>query len=149
MGIKAGATVALINAPDLPGLEPLPERVELDRRPGRGPYDVVLLFCPNQINLHRRFEPASLKLTSAGALWVCWPKKASGISTDLTEQDVREYGLAGWRLVDVKVAAIDATWSGLKFVRRLTDSLSSHRLSGEAHRPAPRARPVRDALMGT
>jgi hypothetical protein len=84
---------------------------------------VVLLFCPDRMNLHRRFEPTSFKLTSAGALWVCWPKKASGVSTDLTEQNVREYGLqaGGGVFVDVKVAAIDSTWSGLKFVRRLTD----------------------------
>jgi hypothetical protein len=80
----------------------------------------VLLFCPDRLNLHRRFEPTSYKLTSAGALWVCWPKKASGVSTDLTEKDVRDHGLQVG-LVDVKVAAIDSTWSGLKFVRRLTD----------------------------
>jgi hypothetical protein len=122
LGIKAGADVLLINAPGLPGLAPLPERVTLVRQSGRGPFDVVLLFCSDRTTLHRRFEASSLKLTNAGALWVCWPKQASGVSTDLTEKDVREYGLRAelGSFVDVKVAAIDAIWSGLKFVRRLT-----------------------------
>ncbi len=53
-------------------------------------------------------------------VWVCWPKKASRVETDLDENVVRELGLASG-VVDVKVAAIDATWSGLKFVRRLRD----------------------------
>jgi hypothetical protein len=60
------------------------------------------------------------RLATAGRLWVCWPKKSSGVPTDLTENEVRELGLAGG-LVDVKVCAVDATWSGLAFVRRLAD----------------------------
>jgi hypothetical protein len=120
LGIKAGAAVLLLNAPELAGLSPLPDRVRVSVRAGRGRYDVVLLFCPDVATLRRRFAPVSPKLTTAGALWVCWPKKASGISTDLSEKEVREYGLE-CGLVDVKVAAIDLSWSGLKFVRRLTD----------------------------
>jgi hypothetical protein len=120
LGIKAGAAVLVLDAPELADLSPLPDQVRVSVRAGRGPYDVVLLFCPDVTTLHRRFAPISAKLTIAGALWVCWPKKASGISTDLSENEVREYGLE-CGLVDVKVAAIDLTWSGLKFVRRLTD----------------------------
>jgi hypothetical protein len=120
LGINAGAAVLVLDAPELADLSPLPDQVRVSVRAGRGPYDVVLLFCPDVATLHRRFAPISAKLTIAGALWVCWPKKASGINTDLSENEVREYGLE-CGLVDVKVAAIDLTWSGLKFVRRLTD----------------------------
>ncbi len=120
LGIRANAQVLLLNAPPLPALEPLPPDVTTHRRLGSGRYDVALVFCPDAAALQRRFAPIARQLTAAGALWVCWPKKASGVSTDLTEHVVREYGL-GAGLVDVKVAAIDATWSGLKFVRRLQD----------------------------
>jgi hypothetical protein len=84
------------------------------------PYDVVLAFCPDLARLLDRFEPLARRITPAGALWISWPKKSSGVATDLTENVVRDVGLdAG--LVDVKVAAVDATWSGLKFVYRLAD----------------------------
>ena len=83
-------------------------------------YDVVLAFCPDQRRLLQRFERLAPRLTTAGALWIAWPKKASGIATNLDENVVREVGL-GQGLVDVKVIAIDPTWSGLKFVRRLRD----------------------------
>ena len=110
----------VLNAPDLPGLASLPDGVTVHRRAGTGPYDVALLFCPDQATMRRRFGPAAAVLTVAGALWVCWPKKASGVTTDLTETAVRDYGLLQG-LVDVKVAAVDSTWSGLKFVRRTAD----------------------------
>jgi hypothetical protein len=90
------------------------------RRAGREPYDVVLLFCPDRATLVRRFDAAAARHTSAGMIWVCWPKRSSGVVTDLDENVVRDHGLARGR-VDVKVAAIDATWSGLKFVIRLRD----------------------------
>jgi hypothetical protein len=70
--------------------------------------------------LEKRFAPAAASLTAAGMLWVAWPKKASKVPTDLTEGRVRAHGLAGG-LVDVKVCAVDAVWSGLKFVRRIGD----------------------------
>jgi hypothetical protein len=120
LGIKAGSSLLLIGAPELPDLTPLPADVRIHRRPGTGPYDVVLVFCPDVATLHRRFGMTARHLSTAGALWACWPKKASGVSTDLAEAEVRRHGLASG-LVDVKVAAIDATWSGLKFVRRLAD----------------------------
>jgi hypothetical protein len=90
------------------------------RRPGREPYDVVLLFCADVAALTKHFVASAARHDTAGMIWVCWPKRASGVVTDLTETIVRDYGLANGR-VDVKVAAIDATWAGLKFVTRLRD----------------------------
>jgi hypothetical protein len=119
LGIVEGTRVLLLGAPDGFDLGPLPG-VELHRRAGRSPYDVVLLFAPDHTTLVRRFATARNRVTVAGALWVCWPKRASGVTTDLDENGVRDHGLASG-LVDVKVAAIDATWSGLKFVVRLRD----------------------------
>jgi hypothetical protein len=120
LGIKSGTRLLLLNAPELPGLDRLPADVTAHRRAGGGSYDVVLMFCPDLATLRRRFDTAARLLTVAGAVWVCWPKKASGVVTDLTDKSVRDHGLAAG-LVDVKVAAIDDTWSGLKFVRRLAD----------------------------
>ena len=89
-------------------------------RLGRGPYDVVLTFCADRARLDARFDTLVERLRTAGALWVAWPKRASGVPTDLTEDVVRGVALEAG-LVDVKVCAIDATWSGLKIVRRLKD----------------------------
>lgn len=116
LGMVPGTRVLVVGAPEglsLDGVAP-------HRRAGQHPYDVILVFCPDAATLHRRFGPLAGRLVPNGALWVGWPKKASGVPTDLTEDVVREYGLASG-LVDVKVAAIDATWSGLKFVYRLAD----------------------------
>jgi hypothetical protein len=119
LGIVDGTRLLLLGAPDGFELGPLPG-VELHRRAGRSPYDVVLLFAPDRATLVRRFAPARDRLTVAGGLWACWPKRASGVATDLNDNVVRAHGLATG-LVDVKVAAIDATWSGMKFVVRLRD----------------------------
>jgi hypothetical protein len=121
LGIKPASRVLLDGAPDGLALDPLPGGVTLHRRPaGREAYDVVLLFAPDAARLRTRWTPLAARLATAGRLWVCWPKKSSGVPTDLTENDVRAFGLdAG--LVDVKVAAVDATWSGLAFVRRVRD----------------------------
>jgi hypothetical protein len=120
LGIKTGSRLLLVGAP--PGFvpEPLPDGVTVHRRRGAGHYEVVMLFCPDARRLHDGFATLVDAITTAGALWVCWPKKASGVVTDLNEDGVRDHGLT-CGLVDVKVAAIDATWSGLKFVRRLAD----------------------------
>jgi hypothetical protein len=118
LGVKADSRLLIASAPagwQLPGAP-----VAAHARAGAGPYDVILLFCPDVASLRRRFEPLAGKLSTAGGLWVAWPKKSSGVVSDLTEAGVREYGLAAG-LVDVKIAAIDSTWSGLKFVRRLRD----------------------------
>jgi len=82
--------------------------------------DVVVAFMIADKMLEARFAGLAKRLAPAGMLWIAWPKKASGVTTDLSENHVRDIGLdAG--LVDVKVCAIDAVWSGLKFVRRLKD----------------------------
>jgi len=120
LGIKAGSRVLLDGAPDGLPLEPLPEGVTPQRRPGREPYDVVLLFTADAARLHARWPALVPRVSTAGRLWVCWPKRSSGVATDLTETVVRDFGLAQG-LVDVKVCAVDATWSGLAFVRRLAD----------------------------
>ena len=120
LGIKAGSRVLLDGAPAELPLEPLPEGVRLHRRPGAEPYDVVLLFTPDSSRLHGRWPRLVPRLETAGRLWVCWPKKSSGVPTDLTENVIRDYGLEQG-LVDVKVCAVDETWSGLAFVRRLKD----------------------------
>jgi hypothetical protein len=120
LGIPAGGRVLLDGAPHDLVLEPLPDGVTVHRRAGAEPYDVVLLFAPEAARLRHRWAPLAARLTTAGRLWVCWPKKSSGVPTDLTEHDVRAFGL-DHGLVDVKVAAVDATWSGLAFVRRVRD----------------------------
>jgi hypothetical protein len=81
---------------------------------------VVVAFCPDVATLHRRLPDLLPRVTQEGRLWVCWPKKASGVPTDLTENDVRRAGLAAG-VVDVKVCAVDATWSGLCLMTRLRD----------------------------
>ena len=120
LGIKAGARVLLDGAPAALALEPLPDGVAVEEDAGGEPYDVVLLFTREFDRLHDRWRDLVPRLETAGRLWVCWPKKSSGVPTDLTENVIRDYGLEQG-LVDVKVCAVDATWSGLAFVRRLRD----------------------------
>ncbi len=109
----------VIRAPAGFDLGPLPD-VTVRRRASGGAFDVIVLFSSGVRGLTTRFGPLAESLSTPGALWACWPKKASGVLTDLTETVVREHGLSVG-LVDVKVAAIDTNWSGLKFVRRLAD----------------------------
>jgi hypothetical protein len=118
LGIRAGAAVALIDAPEgfAATLGELPEGVTL-RRAARGPAQVVVLFARSRAGLGRRFPAAARATADPGALWLAWPKKASGLQSDLGEIEVRAFGLAaGW--VDYKICAVDATWSGLCFSRR-------------------------------
>jgi hypothetical protein len=90
------------------------------RRTSAKPYDVIVAFCPDRKALDRLAATMPDRLTVAGGLWLCWYKRASGIATDIGENDVRITGL-GTGLVDVKIAALDDDWSGLRFVRRLAD----------------------------
>jgi hypothetical protein len=120
LGVKAGSRVLLDGAPDGFDLGPLPEDVSVHGRAGPSPYDVGVLFCPDLARLVRRWPLLHERVTPAGRLWVAWPKRASGLATDLDENVVREHGLAHGR-VDTKVCAIDGTWSGLAFVVRLRD----------------------------
>jgi hypothetical protein len=100
-------------------LEGLPDSVGIRRRL-RGPLDVVVAFFTERAELSRRIEALRGTLAADGGLWVAWPKRASGLPTDLTENVVRELGLSAG-LVDNKVCAIDEVWSGLRFVYRLED----------------------------
>lgn len=119
LGIKPGHRVLLSGAPPAFDLGPLPG-TEVHRRAGATPYDVVVAFAPDRRGLTRRFTPSARRLVVGGGLWIAWPKKASGVATDLDEAEVRRYGLATG-LVDTKICAIDRTWSGLRFVVRLRD----------------------------
>ena len=121
LGIKPGARVALLDAPA--GFDEvlgeLPEAVAVRRRL-RGPLDVVVAFFLERRALEGRISALRAALHPAGGLWIAWPKRASGVATDLTEDVVREIALAN-ALVDNKVAALDQTWSGLRLVIRLRD----------------------------
>jgi hypothetical protein len=90
------------------------------RRAGSAPYDVVLACCPDSTSLERNASTMPARLTVAGALWLAWPKRSSGVDTDIGEADVRAAGLAAG-LVDNKIAALDEVWAGLRFVRRRAD----------------------------
>lgn len=120
LGVNAGHRVLLDGAPAGFDLTDLPADVVLHRRSNSGLYDIIVLFCPDSARLRRRWRVLHRLTPPAGALWVAWPKRASGLATDLDERAVREYALANGR-VDVKVCAIDETWSGLKHVIRVVD----------------------------
>ncbi len=121
LGLKPGMRVALVNAPAdyLTALGPVAERLVRCEPTATG-LDVVQFFVTEQSALADALLVLVSALAPHGALWICWPKQAARLPTDLREGAVRAAGLAAG-LVDVKVAAIDATWSGLKFVRRLRD----------------------------
>jgi hypothetical protein len=122
LGIKAGHRLAIVEAP--PGFDTtlgtLPPGVAISRRGGKAGFDVIVWFVTEQAALKRRFAREAGRLDPAGGLWIAWPKKASGIATDVTDNTVRAVALdAG--LVDNKVCAIDEVWSGLRCVRRRKD----------------------------
>jgi hypothetical protein len=119
LGIKDGSRVLLDGAPEGFDVGPLPSGATLSSR-ALSAYDVALLFAPDLKRLARRWPVVHPRVTPAGRLWVCWPKKSSGVPTDLDENMVREHGLTHGR-VDVKVCAVDETWSGLAFVVRVAD----------------------------
>lgn len=113
LGIVPGSRALLVGTPDGFELD-----VAHHRRAAGGDYDVQLVFCPDAATLRRRWPGASRRSTERGVVWIAWPKKASKVATDLDENAVRAHALPlGW--VDVKVCAVDATWSALKLVRRL------------------------------
>ncbi|MGE3173032.1 MAG: hypothetical protein AB7O97_10445 [Planctomycetota bacterium] len=121
LGIRSGARVALVRAPAgfADALGALPDGARCGTRL-TGELDVVVLFCRALVELQRDFAAAARCLADRGGLWVAWPKKASGVQTDLGDAIVRATGL-DHGLVDNKVCAIDATWSGLRFARRQQD----------------------------
>lgn len=121
IGIKPGHRVILRNHPASfeKDLGAFPDGAEsTDRLSGKA--NVVVYFTDRRTELEKDFSRLSAVLVPDGMVWIGWPKKASGRPTDLTEDIVRKIGL-GCGLVDVKVCAIDETWSGLKFVIRVKD----------------------------
>ena len=121
LGIKEGHRVAFPSAPEgfAESLGQLPAGVTLKSR-AAGPLDVVVFFTTRRAELERRLPALRRAMDPAAGLWIAWPKRSSGVATDLTEDVVRALGLAN-RLVDNKVCAIDETWSGLRLVVPLED----------------------------
>ncbi|MGH2583275.1 MAG: DUF3052 domain-containing protein [Anaerolineales bacterium] len=121
MGIRPGQRACILNAPDgyEKALGPLPVGFELKRRLGGDhALDFIHFFTPRRKPLEQKISVLAKALDYSGTLWVSWPKGSSGMQTDLNENVVREIGLQHG-LVDVKVAAVDEVWSGLKFVYRV------------------------------
>ena len=135
LGIKAQFRMALPNIPfavrselkdALAGCEIVAQGHELD---------FVLLFVMTEADLRKNFLTWAKRLSPTGMLWVAWPKKSSGVASDLDENKIRQIGL-GVGLVDVKVCAVSDVWSGLKFVIRVQDRRQKKRAN-----PAPTTRP--------
>src|SRR5262245_58182181 len=110
LGIKPGHRLALVDPPPdfLRLLAPMPAGVCVEPEDDE-PVDVIVLFCRSRAEMESGFAPLAVRLTPAGGLWVAWPKKSSGVETDLSSDVVQAFGLRGG-LVDNKVCSIDATW---------------------------------------
>ena len=124
LGIKEGSRIALVNAPKdfQSGLGELPDDVRFFK-PSTKSLDLILFFVLSERALARDFTKLAERITANGMIWIAWPKKSSGVATELSFDRVQRIGLdAG--LVDVKICAVDETWSGLKFVYRLKDRAS-------------------------
>ena len=120
LGIKPGFRVALSNAPEEVRGELAAELASCEVVKKVCELDFAMIFTMSRAELTKAFAKFAKVLAPAGMLWVSWPKKSSGVITDLNDNIVREIGLdAG--LVDVKVCAVTDVWSGLKFVRRVKD----------------------------
>jgi hypothetical protein len=121
LGIKDGFSVCLVAAPSEVTTELKSALAGCKiARDGKVPLDFAMIFTKSESELNREFKQVAKQLVPAGMLWVSWPKKSSGVTTDLNDNVVREIGLKAG-LVDVKVCAVTDIWSGLKFVRRLKD----------------------------
>lgn len=118
LGYQAGTVAHLVGVPD--GyrmlLDPLPDGVTFSRTPSAR-VDLVHLFTRRRSDLLKRLAPLRTRIRTDAAVWVSWPKRASGIATDITEDTIRAVALP-LGFVDVKVCAVDETWSGLKLVVR-------------------------------
>ena len=118
VGVKPGARALVIGAPpDAPTL--FEDGVQVMLRAADG-LDAIVLFVTERRVLERRLPELRRRLAPAGMLWVAWPKRASGVVTDVTEDVIRDFAVGETDLVDVKVIAIDETWSGLKLMVRRT-----------------------------
>jgi hypothetical protein len=122
LGLKSGATTAILEAPE--GFADLIGTREFDTSLNLESYDYLHFFTASTLALEAIFPILAKRLNRGGILWISWPKKASGMQTDLGENAVRLIGLATG-LVDVKICAIDHVWSGLKFMHRRTASQNS------------------------
>jgi len=123
LGLKLGARFGVWAAPPhfAQTLGAVPKGVLMsDASRGSSPLDVIVCFVSSRAELVRILPRAQKRLDPNGGLWLCWPKKSSGVATDVTENDVRNLGLAAG-LVDNKVCAIDEVWSGLRLVVRIKD----------------------------
>lgn len=124
LGIKPGFRVALSGLPADVRSELKDALAECSvAKDGKGPLDFAIIFVRSSAELQKEFAALAQKLAPAGMLWVSWPKKSSGVATDLDENGVREIGLKAG-LVDIKVCAVSEIWSGLKFVIRVKDRKS-------------------------
>lgn len=121
LGIKPGMKMFVAQPPELyfDWISPLPDNVTVNRKLVKDT-DFVHLFVRDQKSFKAVFQQAKKHLDKAGMLWISWPKKSSKVPTDLDENIIRDFGL-NEGLVDVKVCAVDETWSGLKFVFRVKD----------------------------
>ncbi len=121
LGIKEGFRVRIVSAPDeyWAMLGPLPPSVAVVDG-AAADLDFIHFFTTARDELARQFPALHAQLGQRGMLWISWPKKAAKIATDLSENMIRDIGLANG-LVDVKVCAVDAQWSALEFVRRVKD----------------------------
>ncbi len=123
LGIKAGQSIAVVNAPKnflAKELQPLPANVRIGTaQPGKH-LDFIILFVDSAKALNKELPRLKEKLARDGIFWVSWPKKSSGLETDLSFDVVQQSGLK-IGLVDVKICAVNDIWSGLKFVYRLKD----------------------------
>jgi hypothetical protein len=119
LGLKDQYRVAFFDLPSEVRTE-LKGALATCRMAKSGPFDFVQIFAKSQADLRKYFSQFSSQLEPSGMLWVSWPKKSSGVVTDLTEREVRDIGLE-LGLVDVKVCAVTEIWSGLKFVVRVKD----------------------------
>ena len=118
LGIKPGSIVFVSNPPASYKtlVAPLPEGAKIASRMSSAT-DIAHLFCRSKAELGAGVKKTLEQLKEGGAIWISWPKKASGVKTDVTEDGIREVILP-MGLVDIKVCAVDETWSGLKLVRR-------------------------------
>ena len=121
LGIKENSQIALVGAPNnfRDELGPLPDGAAIVPQT-RKSLDLILLFVTRKADLLNQFTVLAQRLPAAGIIWVAWPKKASGVPTDLNFDVVQKHGLAEG-LVDTKICAVNEIWSGLKFVYRLKD----------------------------
>jgi hypothetical protein len=121
LGIKDSFKIALVGAPERYDTAlGIPRAIVMRSERLGGPLDFVQFFCKEKQELEKRFPTLKQALAPDGMLWVSWPKRSSGVKTDLNENIIRGVGLKNG-LVDVKVCAVDETWSGPKFVYRSKD----------------------------